>query len=182
MIRYAAFLRGINVGGHKPVRMEALEEAFGRIGFRNVKSVLASGNVLFDAPKGSATALVKKIEEELKKTFGHDIRVLIRTIEMLQRLAAALPFKGVSVTPETRLYVTFLSEKPRAGTGRRYKSPDKNFRIIRASGGEVFSVVVVSPDSRSVDLMGVLEKEYGHNVTTRNWNTINRILAFKRAD
>ncbi|HYQ86023.1 MAG TPA: DUF1697 domain-containing protein, partial [Bacteroidota bacterium] len=51
MIQYAAFLRGINVGGHKPVRMSDLEKAFGQLGFRNVKTVLASGNVLFEAPQ-----------------------------------------------------------------------------------------------------------------------------------
>jgi len=118
MTRYAAFLRGINVGGHKPVRMADLEKAFGQLGFRNVKTVLASGNVLFEAPQGSASVLVKKIEEKLRKAFGHDIRVLIRTIEMLQGLAEENPFKGVIVTPETRLYVTFLSEKPKGGMNK----------------------------------------------------------------
>ncbi len=182
MTRYAAFLRGINVGGHNPVRMAELERAFGRLGFRNVKTVLASGNVLFEAPQGSPSVLVKKIEEKLKKTFGHEIRVLIRTIDELQELADANPFKGVKVTPETRLYVTFLSEKPKGGTNDRYESPDKKLRILRASTGEVFSVVTVTPDSRSTDLMGVLEKEFGHNVTTRNWNTITRLIGSKRAN
>jgi len=181
MIQCAAFLRGINVGGHKPVRMSDLEKAFGQLGFRNVKTVLASGNVLFEAPQANARALAKKIEEKLKKTFGHEIRVLIRTIEMLQGLAEENPFKGVNVTPETRLYVTFLSEKPKGGMNNRYESPDKKFRIIRTSTGEVFSVVTVSPESRSTDLMGVLEKEFGHHVTTRNWNTITRLIGSKRA-
>jgi len=180
MIKYVAFLRGINVGGHKAVKMEELKKAFESLGFENVKTLLASGNVLFAAPHASASTLTKKVEEKLEKTFGHEIGVLIRKIEELQRLAEANPFTGVKVTPQTRLYVTFLSEKPRRGLKIPYESPDKNFKIIRATGSEVCSVLTLSPNSRTVDLMSILEKEFGRKVTTRNWNTIEKILKASR--
>jgi uncharacterized protein (DUF1697 family) len=59
--KYVAFLRGINVGGHKTIKMDELKEAFEANGFKNVKTFLASGNVLFDAPKAGVTTLAKKI-------------------------------------------------------------------------------------------------------------------------
>jgi len=180
MIKYVAFLRGINVGGHKAVKMEELKKAFEALGFENVKTLLASGNVLFEAPHASASTLAKKIESKLETAFGHEIGVLIRKIEELQRLAEANPFAGVKVTPQTRLYVTFLSEKPKSGLKIPYESPDKSFKIIRATGSEVCSVLTLSPNSRTVDLMSILEKEFGRKVTTRNWNTIEKILKASR--
>jgi len=182
MIKYAAFLRGINVGGHKAVKMEELKKAFEALGFENVKTLLASGNVIFAAPSASESMLAKKIEEKLEQTFGHEIGVLIRKLEELQRLAEASPFAGIKVTPQTRLYVTFLAEKTKSSLKIPYESPDKNFKIIRATGSEVCSVLTLTPNSRTVDLMSILEKEFGRKVTTRNWNTINKILKARKVN
>jgi len=181
MIKYAAFLRGINVGGHKPVAMEKLKKAFESLRFKNVRTLLASGNVVFETQSLSTAFLEQKIEENFKKTFGHEIGVLVRTMEELQRLNESQPFKGIDITPKTRLYVTFLSEKAKSSLKIPYTSPDKSFRILRASTREVCSVLILSPTSRSVDVMNILEKEFGHKITTRNWNTIIRVLKTQQA-
>jgi uncharacterized protein (DUF1697 family) len=172
---YVALLGGINVGGHKKVKMEELKEAFELMGFRNVKTLLASGNVLFEAPKTEGETLKGRIEEKLKKTFGHEIGVILRTIEQVRGMITANHFKGVKVTPQTRLYVTFLSEKPKPGIKIPYASPGGEFRILRVSDGEVYSVLVVSPGGGTIDLMNIVEKEFGRKVTTRNWNTIVKL-------
>jgi uncharacterized protein (DUF1697 family) len=176
MMNYVAFLRGINVGGHKTVPMEKLKKAFESLRFKNVQTLLASGNIVFEAPLTSTAGLEKKIEKMLMSVFGHEISVLVRTIEELNRLNESQPFKEIDVTPQTRLYVTFLLEKVKSSLIIPYVSPDKNFRILHASAREVCSALLLSPTSRTVDLMGIIEKEFGHNVTTRNWNTITRIL------
>jgi uncharacterized protein (DUF1697 family) len=176
MANYAAFLRGINVGGHMPVPMNKLKKALESLRFKNVQTLLASGNVVFEAPLTSAAALEQKIEDKLKKTFGHEIGVLVHTIEDLQRLSDSQPFKGIDVTSQTRLYVTFLSEQSKSSLKIPYISPHKSFRILRVSPRDVCSVLTLTPNSRTVDLMNVLEKEFGHKVTTRNWNTIVRVL------
>jgi uncharacterized protein (DUF1697 family) len=173
---YAAFLRGINNLGQKPVKMDELKKAFESLGFKNIKTLLASGNVVFDSPNSSPSALAKTIEEKLKKKLGHEIVVLIRTIRKLNRLAEMNPFKGIKLTPQTRLYVSFLSEKPKGGVKIPYKSPDKNFKLLRGTGKEVFGVVTLSQNTGTTDLMGYLEKEFGRKITTRNWNTILKVL------
>ena len=176
MIKQVAFLRGINVGGHNLVPMDALKKAFESIGFENVKTLLVSGNVLFEAPQTNSSVLVKKIEGKLEKTFGHEIGVLVSTIKELQHLNKTNPFKGILVTPQTRLYVTFLSEKRKTSLKIPYESSDKSFKIIQVTASKVCSVLILSPNSKTVDLMGILEKEFGKKITTRNWNTITRIL------
>lgn len=175
MSKYAAFLRGINVGG-VTVKMDKLKKTFEAIGFTNVKTLLASGNVLFMAPAASESTLVNKIETKLETAFGREIGVLVRKVEALQRLAEDNPFAGIKVTPQTRLYVTFLSEKPKSSLKIPYESPDKGFKIIRANAGEVCTVLTLSPTAGTVDLMSFLEKEFGRKVTTRSWNTIEKIL------
>lgn len=176
MVRQVAFLRGINVGGHKPVQMVALKKIFESLGFENVQTFLASGNVLFEAQPASKSILTKKIEEKLRNMLGHEIDVLIRTIAELRQLDKMNPFKGITITPQTRLYVTFLSKKPNSNLKFSYESVNKNFKIVCITRSEVCSVLVLKPNSQTTDLMSILEKEFGRKITTRNWNTVTRIL------
>jgi len=176
MVRYIAFLRGINVGGHKPIKMDALARAFESLGFQNVKTILASGNVVFEAHGPGSVALAKKIEEKLQKTFGHPVGVTIRTLVEIQKLVKSDPFKKVTVTPQTRLYVTFRRDKTQGTLKIPYQSPEKDFQILRVSTDEVCSVLTLSPGRRTPELMSILEKEFGKTVTTRNWNTIIKVL------
>jgi uncharacterized protein (DUF1697 family) len=175
-VKHVAFLRGINVGGNKLIRMEELKKAFAALGFANVSTILASGNVLFDSKPASESALAAQIEGKLKKTFRTEIGVMVRRVEELRRLEASQPFKGVSITPQTRLYVTFLSEKPASKFKAPYTSPDKSLRVLRLSATEVCTALTLSPKGGTVDLMVFLEKQFGKKITTRNWNTIARIL------
>jgi uncharacterized protein (DUF1697 family) len=174
-ITYVAFLRGINVGGHKPVKMDALKKSFESIGFRNVKTILASGNVLFESSK-LGNALGKTIEKKLEEKCGHKISVILRTKDQIQTLMDSDPFKGIKVTPQSRLYVTFLSEKPTHTLRIPYESSEKDFKILSVSPTEVCSVLTLSPKRGTTDAMNILEKIFGRNVTTRNWNTVIKIL------
>jgi len=173
---YAAFLRGINVGGHKLVKMDDLKKALESLGFTNVQTILASGNAVFQAPPMSASALTTRLEEKLKKTFGFEISVLIRSIKELQQLDKAKPFAGIKVTPRTRLFVTFLTEKPARSLKTPYIAPGGNFKILRVSKSEVCSVLTITNLRRGMQFMAFLDKEFGRLITTRSWSTVTRIL------
>ncbi len=206
---YVAFLRGINVGGHT-VKMAELKKAFEALGFRNVRTILASGNVVFDAAGPEKKALARKIEEALEKRWGFAIPVVLRAADELRALVAGDPFKGIVVTPETRLYITFLAEKKDSSLKLPYSSPEKDVRIFRVSSGELASFLTLSPSRRghtvpssasiegpsrrgptvppglasagpgrgTPELMAVLEKAFGKDVTTRNWNTIRKLPVY----
>jgi uncharacterized protein (DUF1697 family) len=172
---YAALLRGINVGGHNNVSMQDLAKTFSGLGFKNVRTVLASGNVLFETPRTTVTTLERSISKALAATFGFDIDVLLRTREEIEKLVASAPFKGIRVTSQTRLYVTFLAE--RSKPLRPYRSANGQLKMFGGLGREVFSVVSLSGSAGSVDLMKVIEQRFGRKVTTRNWNTVVRLLS-----
>ena len=170
--RYLIFLRGVNVGGVK-VLMKDLTQALTKAGFKNVKTLLASGNVALDAEKTTPTKLKTEVEAVLKKTFQRDISVVVRSSEQIQKLIASDPFKGIKVTPDTRLYISFLPE-PTVSKNLKipYQSDDGNFQILKVTDTEIISYLIITPDRGSVDLMGILEKEYSKKITTRNWNTV----------
>ncbi len=168
-------LRGINVGSHKQVKMEVLRKVFESLGFSHVKTFLNSGNVVFETERSDPGVLKTKIEEVLKKEFGFEISVLVRSMDEIRKLVESAPFKEVVVTPQTRLYVTFLSDKPKSKLKIPYESPERDFKILRISENEVCSVIAVSSNRNTTDLMSMIEKEFGKAVTTRNWNTVTKL-------
>ena len=175
-------MRGINVGGHKPVKMADLRAAFEGMGVHKVKTVLASGNVVFEAPPGArlpgnGLGLTAHVEQHLQQTFGHRIAVALRTVADLQRLVDSDPFKGVAMTPDARLYVTFLSDPAKSRPDFAYDAPEGDLRIVRVGPGEVCSMLTLSPARGTTELMALLEREFGGGVTTRNWNTVGKVLA-----
>jgi uncharacterized protein (DUF1697 family) len=172
-LRYVAFLRGVNVGGHKPIRMAELAAAFAELGLRNVRTVLASGNVLFDAPTLSRKGLAARISAGLKRTLGFDATVVVRTLEEIGQLLDSDPFRGMKPPAGAQLYITFLAEDAPAEVAPTGRS---NIRMARVSAGEVASVVVLSPGHGTTDLMSILDRQFGRKATTRNWNTLKRIL------
>ncbi len=172
---YVALLRGVNVGGHN-IKMPDLKGAFDSLGFVQVRTVLASGNVVFEAGEADRGILTHRIEDKLRVTFGYEIAAIIRTFEELQSLFDASPFKRIEVGTQTRLYVTFLSEKPQNALPVPYESTYGGFITLSATGTEVCSVLTLSPTSHTTELMAFLAKTFGKKITTRNWNTIIKIL------
>jgi uncharacterized protein (DUF1697 family) len=146
-VRYVALLRGVNVGSRK-VEMLRLKQAFEDLGFANVRTLLNSGNVVFEAPSGGS--LIPAIEHRLQETFGFEIRVLVRTLDAIRTLVASDPFKSAGA--KSKRYVTF--------TGPR--------------SGEVCSVIAAG--AQTTDLMTELQRQHGPGITTRNWNTVVKML------
>ena len=175
MTRYAAFLRGINVGGHKKIKMADLRRAFVSWGFTDVKSVLASGNVAFSSDETRRDALSGYIEAKIEQTFGFEVGVAVRTMASIKDLVSTNPFRDIVVTPQTRLYVTFLSPDSPRGLEAPYESPNLDFRILDVSAQEVCSVLTVGAGGRTTKSMEILDKEFGKRITTRNWNTILKL-------
>ena len=175
-ITYFAFLRGINVGGNKKVPMAQLKKMLEKMGFTDVETLLASGNVILTSKEENISSLTKRIALALETEFGFPVPVLIRKMSRLEEMAKTQPFKGIAVTKDIRLYVTFLSETPKSKLKIPYVSEDKSFRIFRLDDDAIYSVLDLSKGSGTVDAMAIIEKEFGKQVTTRNWNTIEKML------
>src|SRR5215510_4803934 len=108
MTEYVAFLRGINVGGHGAVTMEDLKKIFEACGFKDVKTIATSGNVAFSAAIPEA-AIVEKAETALKKHFGRETPVHVRSFDELRKMVQADPYKEFEIPQDAKRIITFLN-------------------------------------------------------------------------
>jgi uncharacterized protein (DUF1697 family) len=155
-MRYVAMLRGI--GPTNPnMRGEKLLSVFVGLGFSNVRTVIASGNVVFDSTSKNQAALEAKIEKELPKRLGFASTTIIRSKGELEALVKKNPFKGAQHNQHSYLVVTFF----------------RNRNQVR---NDVLCNVVDTRSAKTPDFMRGLEKQYGKQITTRTWATVDRIL------
>lgn len=172
---FVAFLRGINVGGHHKVPMAQLRGCMEAKGYRNVKTLLNSGNVIFDGMSAEEEqSLASKLERLFEQTFGFPVPVLVRKAEDIFTLIHSSPFEGIEVTKDTRLYVSFAKESLKQPVSLPWVSDNSAYRILQENGGIIYSMLDLSV-TNTVKGMETLEKFYGKNITTRNWNTLLKI-------
>ena len=109
MTKYIAFLRAINVGGHT-VKMDALRGFSELLGFLNVETFIASGNVLFETGSKDLGVLEKKIESKLREALGYHVAIFVRTDAELKAIAEYKPFPQSQLDAATAFNVAFLKE------------------------------------------------------------------------
>src|SRR5213079_3321423 len=128
MPRYAAFLRGVNPMNAK---MPELKQAFESAGFTDVKTILASGNVAFNARATSATSLQRKAEGAMLERLGQAFLTIVRPMDMLGEMLASDPYRAFRLEPAAKRIVTFLRDRPTA------KGPVFMVLLEKAFGKEV---------------------------------------------
>jgi len=168
MTRYAAFLRGVMPMNCK---MPALKAAFEAAGFTDVKTVLGSGNVVFDARSGSEAMLEQQAEAAMQDNLGRTFLTIVRPIDQLRKLLATDPYKSFKVSPKAKRIVTFLRGRPKA----KLKLPveQDGARILTMRDGEIFSAYLPTP--KGPVFMALIEKTFGKDQTTRTWDTIAKV-------
>lgn len=110
-MRYIAFLRALNVGGHHSVRMDQLRAMFGALGMRNVETFIASGNVVFDASASAAT-IERRVEQCLERELGFPVSTFVRTPAEVAAIAHHKPFRGLGAIPSTALLQVGFVKSP----------------------------------------------------------------------
>jgi uncharacterized protein (DUF1697 family) len=111
METWLVLLRGINVGGKRPVPMGALRDAFGEMGYRDPVTYIASGNVIVGATRPRGVRTVSTLERRLEATFGHDLRLVVRTLPEVGRIVRGIPVGWDANDGATRHYVIFLTDR-----------------------------------------------------------------------
>jgi uncharacterized protein (DUF1697 family) len=171
--RYIALLRAINVGSHI-VKMERLRSLFDALGFGNVATFIASGNVIFDSPKRDAAALERSIERRLKQELGYDVVTFLRTPTELRAVVAQVPFSAEEIAAARTMYVAFLRQ-PLEGDARerleRLRTRDDD---VRVGTREVYWLSRL-PLSESAFSGALLEKTIGAPATLRNISTVTKL-------
>jgi uncharacterized protein (DUF1697 family) len=115
-VRYAAFLRGVNVGRNHRVSSAELKSMFEELGADDVATFRSSGNVVFEAPRDMA----RNIEQHLEKTLGYEVAIFLRTEKELKQIAAHRPFPAKEVeASKGKLQVSMLGKKPTAAVRKK---------------------------------------------------------------
>jgi uncharacterized protein (DUF1697 family) len=169
MPTYAAFLRGVSPLNAK---MSELRKCFEAAGCTNVKTVLGSGNVVFETRSKSQPALERQLEAAMEKDLGRVFATTLRSIDELAALVASDPYKAFRLATDSKRIVTLLHAKPRS----RIKLPIEldGARILCVKGTDIFSAYV--PSAKGPVFMSLIEKTFGKELTTRTWDTIAKVV------
>jgi uncharacterized protein (DUF1697 family) len=174
MARHIALLRGINVGGHR-VKMQELRRLFEALGFANVETVIASGNVVFESPGGGARELERAIEGHLLQALGYGVSTFLRTVPELAEVAAQKHFDLSKEAADAVVYVIFLREAPSEAAVRALRALDTANDETRVGSREVYWLRRVR--GKESEVFGVkMGKLLGAETTARNINTVRSIV------
>lgn len=172
-MRYVALIRGINVGGSAKLPMSRLRDSMTALGYTEVATYIQSGNVVFTSPRTDPAELEEEIEGRIAQDSGLQVSVLVRTAAELAAVIERNPFPAAAEQPTT-LHVSFLSAAP---------DPE----VVRALDPQAFAPEEYRFDDRVMYLhvpegLGrsklaayPWERRLGVRVTTRNWNTVNKL-------
>ncbi|MGW6706628.1 DUF1697 domain-containing protein [Streptomyces sp. NPDC054956] len=179
--KYAALLRGINVGGNKKVPMAELREVLHDLGHEDVQTYLQSGNAVFSsATKKTPVALARELEAAIEAHFGFEVPCLVVDGAYLRAVAEACPFPAADLEGK-QLHATFCSEQPAES---RFASiePAAHLPEEYRLGDRVIYLYAPNGLGRS-KLAEALAKPAvvkGMDVTTRNWNTVAKLVELTR--
>lgn len=173
MTRYIAFLRAINVGGHT-VKMPYLRQLFEMLGFANVETFIASGNVVLDTTAPDPRLLEQQIEAHLRQALGYAVATFLRTPTEVATIAQAQPFAQSAVATAHALYVGFLRQTPDSAAQQRVLALQDAYNVFHFQQRELYWLCQVSTqDSR---ISGArLEKALAGEATLRNVTTVSKL-------
>jgi uncharacterized protein (DUF1697 family) len=176
MDRYVAFLRGMNLGGRR-IRNEDLRRHFEELGFEEVASFRASGNVIFGASKREAEArLGKRIEDGLGERLGYEVPVFLRGIEEVAAIAAREPFDASSVArSKGKPQVSFLKRRPSAAARKKALTLGTDEDLLAIEGRELYWLPSSGISESALDLKAI-DAALGAG-TMRTMGTVGQIAA-----
>lgn len=168
---FIALIRGINVGGHKKLKMADVKTSCEALGLSDVRTHLQSGNVVFQTSRSDRARLVKELED----AFAVDARVILRTAAELRNVVAANPMPDEAQRGPSHFIVVFLSEKPSTAAMQSlrdaYSGPEK----MELHGAELY--IEYGAGMGTSKLTNVLiERKLGVTATARNWNTVTKLV------
>jgi uncharacterized protein (DUF1697 family) len=168
MPRYAAFLRGVSPTNAK---MPELRKAFEAAGFTEVKTVLSSGNVVFNARRLSESSIQRTAEAAMRERLGPAFLTIVRPMDGLREILASDPYGAFRLSPSAKRIVTFLRDEPKVKVILPLEL--EGARLLSLKGRELFSAYVPSP--KGAVFMSLIEKTFGKELTTRTWDTVAKV-------
>jgi len=175
MPTFIALLRGINVAGYRMVSMADLRAFLAELGFENARSLLQSGNLVFEA-RGSSAAMERRLEREAAARLGLETDFIVRDSREWGRVVSRNPFTQMAADDPGHLVVVFLKEAPADTDVEALRAAISGPESIVAEGRELY-VTYPGGIGRSRLTGTMIEKALRTRGTARNWNTVLKIAA-----
>jgi uncharacterized protein (DUF1697 family) len=175
MTTYIAFLRGMNLG-KRNVKMDELRTFFSELKFKNVRSYIASGNIIFGAKEKNETKLTAKIENHLRDQLGYEVKVMLRSEAELEAVVKNNPFKNAP--GGTNTYISFYDKAPGKAEIKKFLDErGSETELFQFKGRELYMLFHGGFSDSQFFKNPKSEKQLGVTITNRNLNTPVKILA-----
>jgi uncharacterized protein (DUF1697 family) len=170
-----SLLRGINIGGHHKIKMDALRDLYKSLGLQDAQTYLQSGNVVFRMKRRDHAKLAKRIEDAIEQSFGFRINVVLRTSSELSEVISRSPFAKRRGLDPKKLAVIFLKEAPSAECLRAALKIETAPEELRIDGREAY---LYFPNGMARPKMSwpIIERTLRTSGTGRNWNTVTKLF------
>jgi uncharacterized protein (DUF1697 family) len=174
MARYVALLRAVNLGGSSQVSMGDLRERLAESGFSHVRTLLQSGNVVFETGGGQRNAIERRVEEVISRSFARPTHAFVRTAPEWEKLIANNPFPRQAAEDPGRMTLLLLKETPAAAAWQGLQSSITGREVARGASDHGY---VVYPDGQGGSRLTLdrIERALRSRGTIRNWNTVTKI-------
>ena len=170
-----SMLRGVNLGPHRRLKMDALRTMYESIGLLNPQTYVQSGNVIFATKERDLAKVAKRIESAIERTFGFSSDVMIRTAEEMRAVIHNNPFAGRAGIEPNKLVVTFLRDEPTAEAREKVEGIKAEPEELYARGRELY-IYYANGQARPKLSAPVIEKVLKISGTARNWNSVTKML------
>ena len=180
MATYIALLRAINVGGNRMIAMSALREFLEDVGCGRPRSLLQTGNLVFDSQKRTSDAVERWLEAETATRLHIKVEIFVRTPKEWQEIIARNPFRDEAKMMPSLLHVMALKHAPTASAVAALRAAITGREVVAAGSRHLYAVY---PDGagRSKLTAAVIESRLGTRCTARNWNTVLKVGALSGA-
>lgn len=177
MKTYISILRGINVSGQKLIKMDKLKQEFISLGFKDVRTYIQSGNIIFNADPVNENNLEKAIGEKIMEAFGFEVPVLVKDVEEIRSVLLNNPF--AEEKDKAFLHVTFLSAVPSGENIDMLESQSfaPDIFVIKENAVYLFCPNGYGKTKLSNNFF---ENKLKVKATTRNWSTLNELYSLAK--
>ena len=170
-----SMLRGVNVGGHKLLKMDALRALYESLGLKEPQTYVQSGNVVFKTKDRDLTLLARKIEKGIEETFAMHSDVILRTPAELRNVIAKNPFAGRDGIGPKKLLVNFLASDPGPEAREKVLSIKADPDELQMEGRDLY-IYFPNGMGRSKLPWAVIDRALKTRGTARNWNSVIKLL------
>jgi uncharacterized protein (DUF1697 family) len=171
-----SMLRGINLGSHNRIKMDALRALYESLKLQDPQTYVQSGNVIFRTKERNTSELARKIQSAIEKKLGCSPDVILRTTDEMRRAVAANPFPEKVKDEPGKVLVTFLAAEPPGEAAAKLAELKKYPEELRVKGREMY-IYFPNGAGRSKLPWSAVEKMLKVTGTARNWNSVQAMLA-----